>query len=567
MNTQNLPALSLAGRTHYRSSGDINFANFFLWLMPALIVASILAALMYWLFHVGHYYVLIVPLFCAFAVAGMARLAVAQGHCRNKLVAGLTGAGLGLALYLGSYYVGMVSTFGAEVAARPDILVQYIRLRLATDVVRDTHGSRDEETNSGRGGAPVLNWFRFGLESLLVVGIVATAATRRAGKTYCEPCRRWMVRETTPLDPLQTEAVCASLERNSARELAALCHAAPYTTIPNLTMAVEYCPTLKTGATRDCPVFLSLKRVHANPQGVTLDAFEQSKGKVIAQRVELNREELPALAKRFPAFTSYVGAAAIAAVSPRLEVAPPPDSAAPRNDRAEITPLPPEHCGKVLTRAMMVKGNVYSAIGLVSMFTGFGLLAWGATRLESAEKAHAGTDALGVGLCVAGGAAVLFTFGGMFVDSSFGGNRMLRKAFYAEISRRQDVIVDPNDPAARFVEIVPKLNWNKVMLDNASDIGLLVADPVRNEIRFEGDRERWRLPAASITNATLEHYVHGNGAGKTKMFYVVLRASRPDGFWEAPLRERHATGLFSSKRKKIAAKLLADIQTIFPPPS
>ncbi len=567
MNTQTLPALSLSGRTHYRSSGDINFANFILWLIPALVVAGILAALMYWLFHVGHYYIIIVPALCALAVAGMARLAVAQGHCRNKLVAGLVGAGLGFALYLGTYYVGMVSTFGAEVAARPDFLVQYIRLRLATDVVRDTHGGRDDETNPGRNSAQWLNWGRFGLESLMVVGIVTSAAARRAGKTYCEQCRRWLVRETTPFDPLQAETLLGCLNRHTARELAAFCHSAPYATVPNLTMAVEYCPTLKAGTTRDCPVFLSLKNVTANPQGVTLDAFEQAKGKIIMQRVELNRDELPALATRFPVFTSYVGAAAVAALAPKPEIAPPPGSIASRNDLAQIISLSPEHCGKVLTRAMMVKGNLHSAIGLISMFAGFGLLAWGATCLEEAEKAHGNGDALGVGLCVTGGLGVLFAFGGIFVDSSFGGNRMLRKAFFAAVARRDDAIVDPADPAARFVEIVPKLNWNKVMLDNASDIGLLVADPVQNEIRFEGDRERWRLPAASITNATLEHYVHGNGAGKTKMFYVVLRASRLDGFWEAPIRERHATGLLSSKRKKIAAKLHADILAIFKSPA
>lgn len=565
MNAQTLPALSLAGRSHYRSSGDLNFASLVLWLFPALIVATILAAFMYWLFHVGHYYIIIVPLLCAFAVAGMARLAVAQGHCRNRLVAGVMGAGLGVALYLGSYYVGMIYMLGPEVAARPDVFVQYLRLRLATDVMRDTHGGGGEDPVSRRGSSTALNWFRFSMESLMVVGIVTTGATRRAGKTYCEQCRRWMVRETSPFEPTQTGAIVGCLERNSARELAALCHATAYTTMPNVTMAVEYCPTLKGSVPRECPVFLSLKNVTANPPGATLDAFEQAKGKVIVRRVELNRDELAALAPRFPAFAPYAGTMPATVMLPKPSFAVSTEAGAAPTGLAEITPLPPEHCGKVLTRAMMVKGNLCSAIGLVCMFSGLGLLAWGATRLEDAEKAHAGTDAFGVGLCVAGGVITLVAIGGIFVDSSFGGNRMLRRAFLAEVARRPDILVDPNDPAARFVEVVPKSNWGKVMLDNASDIGLLVVDPVRNEIRFEGDRDRWRLPAASITNATLEYYVHGNGAGKTKMFYVVLRADRANGFWEAPIRERHATGVLSSKRRKIAARLHADIQAILPP--
>lgn len=565
MNNQSLTALSLAGRPHYRSSGDINFASFILWLIPAFAAAALLAAFMYWLFHIGHYYILIVPVICALAVAGMARLAVARGHCRNKLIAGLMGASLGLVLYLGSYYVGMVYMLGAEVAGRPDILVQYIRLRLATDVVRDTHGGRDNDSASSHDGATVLNWLRFGFESIMVVGIVTAGATRRAGKTYCEQCRRWMIRETTPFDPTQAQAIMASLETSSPRDLAAFCHAAPYATIPNLTMAVEYCPTLKEIASRDCPVFMSLKNVTANPQGATLDSFEQSKGKIIPRCIELNRDELPALAARFPALTPYVSQAALTTFAADSELKGSISQASDSGALAEIVPLPAEHCGKVLTRAMMWKGNLRSAIGLVGLFVGLGLLAWGATRLEDAEKAHAGRDSFGVGLCVVGGASVLFVLAGIFVDSSFGANRMLRKAFLAEVGRRTDLVVDPADPAARFVEIVPKLNWGKVMLDNASDIGLLKVDETRKEIRFEGDRERWRIPAASITNATLEEYAHGNGTGKTKIFYVVVRANRRDGFWEAPLRERHATGLFSGKRKRIARKLYADIQTIFNP--
>jgi hypothetical protein len=74
MNTQTLPALSLSGRTHYRSSGDINVTSFLLWLIPALAVAGILAALMHWLFHSGHYYIIIVPALGALAVAGMAAI-------------------------------------------------------------------------------------------------------------------------------------------------------------------------------------------------------------------------------------------------------------------------------------------------------------------------------------------------------------------------------------------------------------------------------------------------------------------------------------------------------------
>src|SRR5258708_7690521 len=131
MNTPSITANSLTRRTHYKSSGAINFGAFLLWSLLALAVAGLLAAFMFWLYHVGHYYIIIVPFVCAAAVAGMARLAVSKGHCRNGLVGLLTGLFLGIILYLGSYYIAMLYYVGPEAAANPDLFVQYIRLRLA----------------------------------------------------------------------------------------------------------------------------------------------------------------------------------------------------------------------------------------------------------------------------------------------------------------------------------------------------------------------------------------------------------------------------------------------------
>ena len=48
----------------------------------------------------------------------------------------------------------------------------------------------------------------------------------------------------------------------------------------------------------------------------------------------------------------------------------------------------------------------------------------------------------------------------------------------------------------------------------------------------------------------------------TKMYFVVLRANRREGFWEAPLRERRATGIINAKRKKRAKQLEAAIKEI-----
>jgi hypothetical protein len=554
---------SLTGRAHYRNSGAVNPGLFLLWTMLAFTVAAVLAAFMYWLFHVGHYYVFIVPAICAMVVAGMVRVAVAKGHCRNWVVGALTGFLLGATLYLGSYYIGMVYHWGPEAATQPDALVQYIRLRMATDVSRDAYAPRDDENRPRRrSSSSGMNWFRFGMESICVLFIVTASAYRRSRRAYCEQCQRWLSQEMTPFEPGQAAGIIQSLQTGSARALAALCATPPYATVPNTTLAVDYCPSLKEGTTRDCPAFVSLKNVTANPKGMILDAFEQSKGKVLERGVQLNPDELPALAPRFPVFEAYAGRAAVASLLPQAE----PDALGEEQEAksvvVEISPLGSDHRGKVLTRKRMWIGNACSLVGVLGFIGGLALLAWGASILEKADKGGADAKGLGVALCVLGGAFVLTALTGVLFDSSFGGNRMLRNAFKAELARRTGVLVEPNDPDALFVEVVPKLNWGKVMLDNASDVGLLVVDKARREVRFEGDNERWRVPAASITSSEVENYVHGQGAGATRIFYVVLRATRREGFWEAPIRERRGHGLLAAKRKKLAFRLAAAMQEI-----
>src|SRR5690349_24714506 len=94
--------------TYFKPSGSVRWASFLPWLIVPLGLAAGLAGVLFWLFHVGHYYVLIVPAMAALGVAACLKLAVNKGHCRSRLVAGAAGACAGIVLYLGYYYCGMV---------------------------------------------------------------------------------------------------------------------------------------------------------------------------------------------------------------------------------------------------------------------------------------------------------------------------------------------------------------------------------------------------------------------------------------------------------------------------
>ena len=202
------------------------------------------------------------------------------------------------------------------------------------------------------------------------------------------------------------------------------------------------------------------------------------------------------------------------------------------------------------------------------IFASIGLAAWGgmtafpdkdSPQTVSPEKKALGIALMSVGLALFAGTAVFF-----FVNPSYFGNRYLLKVARREFARRPGCLVDPNDPEALFVEIVPKLNWGKQMLENASDTGFLRLDRSRREILFEGDKQRLRIAAGAITYCEVEFYVVGQGThAATRVYFVVLRARHPREFWEAPIRERSGTGMLrSGRRKKAAGRLCAAIQEL-----
>ena len=81
------------------------------------------------------------------------------------------------------------------------------------------------------------------------------------------------------------------------------------------------------------------------------------------------------------------------------------------------------------------------------------------------------------------------------------------------IDRRPDAVVKADDPDAFYVQIIPRENWGISMGENAGDMGLLRVDPARGELRYEGDLERWVVPAESIVSFRLQSFTPPDAAG------------------------------------------------------
>ncbi len=83
-------------------------------------------------------------------------------------------------------------------------------------------------------------------------------------------------------------------------------------------------------------------------------------------------------------------------------------------------------------------------------------------------------------------------FGGVWFTQRFGNflpAHYLRAVARSIIELRPEALFDPRDPESVCVEVVPRANWGKPMIQPATDMGMLKVDPFSSCLLFEGDRE------------------------------------------------------------------------------
>jgi hypothetical protein len=543
---------SFPGRVFYRASGGVRLGLFLLWLLPAIATAALMALLLFWLFLNGYYYLIVMPVLVSLPVAGLIRLAVGKGHCRNWLLGGLAGLCAAALLYLGYFYCGMVYHWGPRAMSRPDLLPAYIKARMKSDVVRDVGGSKESATRSTG-----MNWLMFGFDSSIIMLVGVFTGVQRSRKPYCEICKRWMMRHVTSLSPKASAAVLNALQIGSSQELAALCTAPVYSSVPYLGVGIDLCPSVQEGGSRGCPVYISAKQVLQSPNVAKADPIDQARGKVLLRTLQATSAEMVALAPRFKMLENITGASAF-----RPSVTEKPAPAVQHDLPVEISAVEPKYAGKVVSRAMIWGGTILTLAPLLTFFAGLGLMLWATTILEGTATPTGKFIAFGML-----GVATVFMIGGLTVglkNPSFLANRILKKRLRRELALRPKRMVNPDNPDALHVEIVPKANWGKLMLYSASDIGLLLLDQVRREVLFEGDRQRFRVPVDALTYSGLETFVLHQGHTKITYYYVVLRIESATLFWEAPIRLQTGSGLGRKKRKKEMTLLFDRIRQMRP---
>jgi hypothetical protein len=137
------------------------------------------------------------------------------------------------------------------------------------------------------------------------------------------------------------------------------------------------------------------------------------------------------------------------------------------------------------------------------------------------------------------------------------------------IADRPDPFVHPDDPGAFFVQMIPRKNWGRVMLENAEELGFMRLDEERGVILFEGDRERWMIPRESVVSCELEAFDIGpaDPVAGPAFWLVVLKVNTDGRVWEVSLAPRPVTlvKLTPTTRRLDAERLRDRIRRVIEP--
>jgi hypothetical protein len=539
-----------SGRARYLPSGRVDWRKFIPWAAAVILIAIMMAAGLNWVYQRG-WYLFIFPVMAGVIGGILVLLTVTRGKCRSPVVGTLFGFVVGVVIFAGHFYFGMLSLLGPGAAGRLDLFPKYLSLQLRTNL----------EHNLGAANTivppdPYMNGFRFCLEGLMVLAFTTLPGYRRSGRSFCERCGKWKRQDLAIYPPGNGKTIAQWLRSG---DLARLAEVPPY--LPRgrgrqaTLVALERCQPMRTG----CSYYLAVK--DATSSG-GLGRFDSGFGRIRVPRVELTVEEVAALTSVFPAVEFPTGKMALDAAQLPAELAGSPV------ETVEIEPIPPHEARRVLTRFNITVLTLLTLSILLLFYAGIIGFIVGIDNLSPQLSGRfAGPSSLRFWLIFAAASAFVAVFSVTAIrrNMSVIGNRYLRFVSRRSIARRRQKWVDPGNTRGlptHFVQAVPRQNWGTLKLETARDVGFLQVDSARNELRFEGDVERWRLPGSAIIDCSIASY---STNPKLRYYVVVLQGRSVSGTWEAPVSIR-PTGLFAAKnvRHQLAIALQDQITQLLP---
>ncbi len=521
------PVELLRDRPKYQRSGKVNWLRLLPLLLVPVVTSLLLACLLALVFAWGHYYSIIVPLAASMPVAGATYLTIRWAHCRNRFVAGLVGLLAGMVLFPGWYHVDFISVEGPQVAARFDLLPQYIVFRMQTDAEVDAQGLADRPDVIG-------NWLMFVLELLLVNTFAVGAAVYRASRAYCESCGRWMRLALATGPPDAGTAIAEALACGTLAHLPPVPQLQRNSSYASTTVSVEACRKLKADSA--CPTYLTI--VETGGQRLL---FAPKKRELIKQGA-ITVDELSVLAEKMTALKP---------VAPLVEtIIPLASTSSPQTAQLAtgiVETLPPERVANVYTKRNATIAIMLSLMPIGVLLAGVIMIGIGVWQLFWGGQADVVQLIVVALLFAVGSLSAVFGVTMCVVNVDYFNMQYGHWVTKNELKLRPDCWVNPDDPRAVYVEVVPREHWTDIVADKANDGGFLLVDEASLQLVFEGAKQRYRIPGEAITLCEAE--ITQPQAGAMGFFATVVQAHVSEQgnsaqaqasptVWEAPFMVR-----------------------------
>jgi hypothetical protein len=523
-------------RPSYRASGRVPVWGLLRLVLILAATSAPTAAILFCLLVWGLYVPVLVALLGGLGAAAAGRLAVRRGHCRSSVLAGLAGLAWGVAVILGSFHLDQCVRWGQPWAAVGQ-LPQYVAFRMATDGPRGFNlkasvrprqavaGQRPVPPDGPRTNQAIANSILLLLQALCLMGGAVGGAIYQARLPYSERTRRWCSRGTRGLTARAERTFWQALAGDTLADWVR-------------TVAQQQGPQPED---KHLVYWYTPADGDAEPD---LLAYVTSGW----QHLLLTPEEAAALLPVLPGLQTIAGAAL-----------PPEDVCRDDGTVARTQAVPGPHRGRLLPGETRAYFECLLWAVIVMPFVLGGVLVFKADTLVAHLPGA-------LKLPVADPALVFQVIGGVVLAAGClswrlrGPFHMLRRLENTTIRKRLTARPDPwvtaDNPRAFYAEVLARRFWANKLPHQPEDsnVGLVLVDREQGVLLFEGDYERYRIPAGSILSREL------TGLPGTTLVAVVLQVRTAAGSTELPFIV--SAGEQGTDSPKLAQTLWAQLEEL-----
>jgi hypothetical protein len=454
----------------------------------------------------GHYFVIVSPFYAFLPVLAVAYAAVVFGRCRNEYLAVGLAVVVASITYWGQFPTALADEIGPRALLSPRLVARYVALRMQHESMESTFGTGGAaRTRPPSRPDPGMNWvFGFAEWGGLMMGSILLLLYR-CRAAYCERCGWWMSRERLALLPKSGSKVREQFETGTLDQLKLFTtRVATARQVVSSFASVDFCQP--TGDRDDpCPVFFTvfdsaaLRSFRVPLREGTLPLPAKPNFQKLAWwllRVPLDEQQIDAVAGLFRKMAAAVGRA------PAESFAADADLKTHAHAVAVIQKVPAGSATMHVRRWRLgrialfrlwiaVLASVF-AVCLVLL-----MMVVDAVHLDEQQR----IDVI-LAACLV--VTVLALAIGIYEFLCGGHFRALwqRRSFRKIVEARPDRWIDPDrdTPGGEsvFIDVLRDVDLSRPLSGSVTDTGFLQFDADHRQLVFEGNAERYRIPADAI---------------------------------------------------------------------